>query len=84
MRHLTFIISHVQAARDAGLELFDRLNVLLVTQAGIQEDQRALSAPNEEILHIRGLVRPVAEKLIKLSMDSTDNTGQGMSHLLVK
>ncbi|KAH0523493.1 hypothetical protein TsFJ059_008494 [Trichoderma semiorbis] len=65
-----------EAARDAGLELFDRLNVLLVTQASIQEDQRALSAPNEEILHVRGLAGPVAEKLIKLPVGSTDNTGQ--------
>lgn len=74
----------MQAARDAGIELFDRLNVLLATQASIQEDQRALSTQNEEILHVRGLVRPVAEKLLELPRDSADNNGQGKSHLLLK
>ncbi|KAL6793519.1 hypothetical protein GGI42DRAFT_363714 [Trichoderma sp. SZMC 28013] len=69
-----------EALRDIGLELFDRFNVLLVTRERIQEEQRALSAPSEEILHVQGLVRPVAEKLIKLSMDSTDNTGQAVDY----
>ncbi|KAL6817019.1 hypothetical protein V8C40DRAFT_83119 [Trichoderma camerunense] len=69
-----------EAARDAGIELFDRLNVLLATQASIQEDQRALSTQNEEILHVRGLVRPVAEKLLKLPRDSADNNGQAVDY----
>ncbi|KAL7791264.1 hypothetical protein V8C43DRAFT_69451 [Trichoderma afarasin] len=69
-----------EALRDVGLELFDRVDLLLATRADIQEDQQALSALNEEILHVRGLVRPVAEKLIKLPMDSTDNTGQAVDY----
>ncbi|KAL7958305.1 hypothetical protein V8C34DRAFT_314250 [Trichoderma compactum] len=69
-----------EALRDVGLELFDRINVLLVTRERIQEEQRALSAPSEEILHVQGLIRPVAERIIKLSMDSTDNTGQAVDY----
>ncbi|PKK43108.1 hypothetical protein CI102_12856 [Trichoderma harzianum] len=69
-----------EAARDAGLELFDRLNVLLVTRADIQEDQQTLSTQNEEIVHVRSLVRSVVEKLIKLPMDSTDNTAQAVDY----
>ncbi|KAL7951137.1 hypothetical protein V8C42DRAFT_308611 [Trichoderma barbatum] len=69
-----------EAIRDAGLELFDRANAMLASRMSIQEEQQTLPAPSEEILHVRSLIGPIAEKLLKLPTSNMDNAGQAVDY----
>ncbi|KAM0445835.1 hypothetical protein ACHAPV_006724 [Trichoderma viride] len=64
-------VSHPQARRDIGLELFHHVDTLLATCANSQEDQQCLSteasnlASNEESSRVRSLVDSVVQKLLQ-------------------
>ncbi|KAL7785239.1 hypothetical protein V8C37DRAFT_413039 [Trichoderma ceciliae] len=81
-----YIVSHAQALRDIGLELFDHLNALLAIRTNGQEDHQASpteafdSSPNEETMHVQNLIDSVAKRLLKFPPGNVDNTPQASDY----
>lgn len=76
-------VSHPQARRDIGLELFHHVDTLLATCANSQEDQQCLSteasnlASNEESSRVRSLVDSVVQKLLQFPAFGNNAAVQG-------
>ncbi|TFA97521.1 hypothetical protein CCMA1212_010768 [Trichoderma ghanense] len=73
-------VSHAQALRDIGLELFSNLDALLASRPKDEENpssEAVHSISDEDLSHAQSLIGPVVKKLLNLSNDPVNIDAQG-------